>query len=98
VARFVFLIGYMGLVAKGGEWIGQECGAGHSVREPGRGDWPERYVQPRKSGVNWRTCGTSRKEAQELSDFTDDPNDTYLWTYLRAPGKRERLPRCRETS
>jgi hypothetical protein len=98
VARFVFLIGYIGLVAKGGEWIGQECGAGHSVRKPGREDWPERYALPRKSGVNWRKCGIRRKLAQELSDFADDPNDTYLWTCLCVLGERERLQRCRETS
>src|SRR5580698_8463662 len=70
-ARFVFLIGYMALVADGGEKIVLEREAGHSVRKPGFGDWRELHVQPRKAG-----------------DFTNDPNDTYLWTCLRAFRKR----------
>jgi|HubBroStandDraft_2_1064218.scaffolds.fasta_scaffold06351_3 hypothetical protein len=87
-ARFVFLIGYMALVADGGEKIVLEREAGHSVRKPGFGDWRELHVQPRKSGVNWRKRWRRRKETQKASDFTNDPNDAYLWTCLRAFRKR----------
>jgi hypothetical protein len=97
-APFVFLIGYIGLIAEDGTRIGQESAAGHSVHKTGCGGWRACHARTGKSGVNWRRRARRGKEVQELSDFTDDSNDTYLWTYLRAGRERGDPRSCRETS